>query len=160
MKSPFPSRSQDRPLKNLPSRSHALSSMAFLTRVTFVTWVSKLWNRTVWQDEKRSAWNAQGPKWKYSKYESFTILPRRSVYVFFRFFSLPVLGNSAKPYHLDEFSTLCWSTKPQPCSQHRHQNPPNTTAKSFHPMKRMRIFHEPPYPYKTPNYLIFVIRVS
>lgn len=37
MKSPFPSKSQDRPLKHLPSRSHALSSMAFLTRVTFVT---------------------------------------------------------------------------------------------------------------------------
>ena len=61
MKSPFPSRSQDRPLKHLPSRSHALSSIAFLTRVTFVTWVSKLWNRTVWQDEKRSVWKAQGP---------------------------------------------------------------------------------------------------
>ena len=61
MKSPLPSRSQDRPLKHLPSRSHALSSIAFLTRVTFVTWVSKLWNRTVWQDEKRSIWNAQGP---------------------------------------------------------------------------------------------------
>lgn len=147
MKSPFPSRWQDRPLKHLPSRSHALSSIAFLTRVTFVTWVSKLWNRTVWQDEKRSVWKAQGPG---STVEVLQIpelhysSEKIGLCFFLRFFSLPVLGNSAKSYHLDEFSTLCWSTKHQPCSQHRHQNPPNTTANSFRPIKRMRIFHQPP----------------